>query len=75
MNKSLIKKFSLKNKKLLYLELWINRKQKLFKFFIEAGAKVMVFDENIKYGKKLEKKYSNKILNLSTLIFLIYEEY
>ena len=57
MNKSLIKKFSLKNKKAFIFGGCGLIGSEVAKIFIEAGAKVMVFDENIKYGKKLEKKY------------------
>ena len=57
MNKYLIKKFSLKNKKAFIFGGCGLIGSEVVKIFIEAGAKVMVFDENIKYGKKLEKKY------------------
>ena len=59
MKKSILNKFSLKNKKAFVFGGCGLIGKEITKTFVEAGAKTLVFDTNLKIGKLLEKKYDN----------------
>ena len=57
MNKSILNKFSLKNKKAFIFGGCGLIGREITKTFVEAGANIFVFDTNLKIGKLLEKKF------------------